>query len=276
MQKITIFIGLIIIFSLSSCSWFSKSSTTEDTTDTAQVVSESERYKITPTMMLLDSILSLKNQPEYISYHFKGNFKSDNSGMPMNGICTIKRDSVIWISARPGLGIEIGRIYFFQDSLFILDRIQSNYYAHSYKEISKAFKQDLRYRHLQALFGAELLSLNEAGVPLGYAYEHTADDKRIEIYREEPKRLRHRLILFSTGQLQKNTVRDKSGRILFEAQYAYETPNVTEFPQKITAQFPTAENLQVNLQIYKFSNDKKTIPALKIPSYYTRKYLKFE
>jgi hypothetical protein len=276
MNKISILSGIIIIIFVSSCSWFSKSTTTDASNDTLEVVSESERYAITPTMVLLDSVRSLKEKPEFISYHFKGNFKSDNSEMPMNGICTIKRDSVIWLSARPGLGIEIGRVYFLKDSLHILDRIQSNYYAHSYADISKMFKQNLSYNHFQALFAAELLSLNKPGVPLGYGYSHNADDKRIEIYRDIPKRLKHKQVLFSTGQLQENTVLDKYGKLIFKAQYAYETPEVTEFPKKITAEFPTAGNLNIKLTIFKYSTESKSVPALKVPGYYTRKYLKFE
>lgn len=266
------------LFLFSSCNWFSRGDDTKSA-DTAENNNmkppAEEKYEITKTMLLIDSLRNLKKMPDFLSYHFKGSFKSDHQKLPLNGVCNISRDSVIWISARPGLGIEIGRVYFFTDSVFILDRVQSEYYAHSYKDISKHFKQSLSLDHFQALFAADILTLQNSDKPDGYSYQHKKDDKRILLYRKSKHKLHHEQSFLATGQLIENRVTGRNEKVLFKARYAYTASKPDAFPKKIKAEFPNAGNTLLELNIFKYSEASGNIPSLKIPGYYQRKYLKF-
>jgi hypothetical protein len=63
----------------------------------------------------------------------------------------IKRDSAIWISARPAMGIEAMRVLARKDSLFALDRINKIFYAYSWKSLSEKLKFKISYQLLEEL-----------------------------------------------------------------------------------------------------------------------------
>jgi hypothetical protein len=63
----------------------------------------------------------------------------------------VKKDSVIWVSVLPGLGIEAARLKITQDSVFIMNRIHKEYTATDFGFLSKRFKVDMNYDVLQAI-----------------------------------------------------------------------------------------------------------------------------
>ncbi|MFD2248479.1 DUF4292 domain-containing protein [Pontibacter ruber] len=73
--------------------------------------------------------------------------ESISSGVSMR----IRKDSVIWVSVQPGLGIEAARIKMTQDSVFVMNRLRREYTATSYSYLSNKFKVQVDYNVLQAL-----------------------------------------------------------------------------------------------------------------------------
>ena len=63
----------------------------------------------------------------------------------------VKKDSVIWVSVLPGLGIEAARFKITQDSIFVINRIHKEYTATDFSFLSKRFKVDVNYEVLQAI-----------------------------------------------------------------------------------------------------------------------------
>ncbi len=63
----------------------------------------------------------------------------------------IKKDSVIWVSVQPGLGIEAARLKITQDSVYLMNRLRREYTATSYAYLSNKFKVDVNYEVLQAI-----------------------------------------------------------------------------------------------------------------------------
>lgn len=63
----------------------------------------------------------------------------------------MRRDSVIWVSILPGLGIEAARLKMTQDSVYIMNRLQKEYIATNYRFLSERFKVSLSYDVLQAI-----------------------------------------------------------------------------------------------------------------------------
>lgn len=60
----------------------------------------------------------------------------------------IKKDSIIWVSIT--VGLEIARAVITPDSIQILNKIYSEYYASSFKELSQMFKFDINFSMLQS------------------------------------------------------------------------------------------------------------------------------
>lgn len=66
----------------------------------------------------------------------------------------IRKDSVIWVSVNPALGIEVVRCLINQDSVFIINKLQKQYYSFSFKELSELLNFEVNYALVQSiLFG---------------------------------------------------------------------------------------------------------------------------
>lgn len=63
----------------------------------------------------------------------------------------IRKDSAIWLSITPALGIEMARVLITTDSVLFMDRIHNKYFAGDFAFINKMFDVDLDYSMLEAL-----------------------------------------------------------------------------------------------------------------------------
>lgn len=83
----------------------------------------------------------------------KGQLKLDETGESVSSgySLRIKKDSVIWISVQPGLGIEAARLKVTQDSVFMINRLHKEFLATDYSYLSEKFKVDMNYDVLQAI-----------------------------------------------------------------------------------------------------------------------------
>lgn len=63
----------------------------------------------------------------------------------------IKKDSIIWMSAIPALGIEAARIKFTQDSVHVINRLRKEYTATDYRYLRNKLNIDVNFNVLQAI-----------------------------------------------------------------------------------------------------------------------------
>ena len=95
-----------------------------------------------------------KNLLEYDYVSFKSEFnvrvKEDKKSFKAN--VRIKRDSIVWISISPLLGIEVARIIFTQDSIKLIDKWNDQYYLGNFAYINDKFDTDLDFLMVQDLF----------------------------------------------------------------------------------------------------------------------------
>lgn len=93
--------------------------------------------------------------------YFSGKIKIDYEGnKQLSGIANlrIKKDSVIWISLSPGLGVEVARIFITQDSISIIDKINKQYTITDFASISKKFDFDINYSLLESVVLGNLVT----------------------------------------------------------------------------------------------------------------------
>ncbi len=72
----------------------------------------------------------------------------------------IKKDSAIWLSFRPALNVEAVRVLITQDSLLMLDRINDQDKAYSFKELQQQLRVAIDFSLLQAVLVGNLLKKN--------------------------------------------------------------------------------------------------------------------
>ena len=63
----------------------------------------------------------------------------------------MKKDSVIWVSVQPGLGIEAARMMLTQDSVYLMNRLQKEYVATDYSFLRNKFQVDVSFEVLQSI-----------------------------------------------------------------------------------------------------------------------------
>lgn len=89
--------------------------------------------------------VSGKYTGEKQSFSFKGNIK-------------IQKDSVIWMTISPGLGLELGRILIKEDSVHFINRFDKTYFKSSYTDLSSQIKSILTFERIQALLIGNVMS----------------------------------------------------------------------------------------------------------------------
>ncbi len=88
---------------------------------------------------------------EYFTAKSKIKFQDSESNISATANIRIKKDSIIWFSIIPALGIEAARGIITQDSIIILNRLEKQYIAHDFKSLSESFNFEISYPILQAM-----------------------------------------------------------------------------------------------------------------------------
>lgn len=74
----------------------------------------------------------------------------------------IKKDSIIWISVSPSVGIEVTRFMITPDTVLILNRLDKVFYKLGFEEISKYFSFNVNFTMIQGILLGNLTSpINE-------------------------------------------------------------------------------------------------------------------
>ncbi len=94
-----------------------------------------------------------KNEFDFsnINVKFSANVTFNKNNNSFNGNLRIKKDSIIWISVTPALGIEAMRLMINIDSAKFINRLNSTYYIGDFKYFNRLIKTDLDYDILQSI-----------------------------------------------------------------------------------------------------------------------------
>lgn len=106
---------------------------------------------MTSADMALIEVHSNQTDFEWFSTRFSGSVLWGNQSHAIAGSMRIRKDSAIFISIAPILGIEIARAIVTPDSVKLVNRLESTYYLGDMKILSTMFNADLDFYMLQAL-----------------------------------------------------------------------------------------------------------------------------
>lgn len=98
---------------------------------------------------------------EYLTTSSKIKFSNDDKKMSATANIRMKKDSIIWISITPGFGIEAARGLITRDSLVFINRLNKEYSAYNFQDLSKEFNFDINFDLVQSvLLGNMLLEVS--------------------------------------------------------------------------------------------------------------------
>lgn len=86
----------------------------------------------------------------YLSVKFNATYEQDKNETKLSGQLRIKRDSVIWISISPTMGIELMRLMITNDSIWYMNRIENTYYSGKFDNLNRFINSTFDFDMLQS------------------------------------------------------------------------------------------------------------------------------
>ena len=106
-----------------------------------------------------------ENELKYDWYtaKFSANYKNKGEKNSFDGQLRIRRDSVIWLSFSPLLGIEVFRIIITTDSVKFINRINNTFFKGDYDYVNRFLSSNIDFDILQSFLTGNDLSFYENG-----------------------------------------------------------------------------------------------------------------
>jgi hypothetical protein len=97
----------------------------------------------------------------YLSAKFSAVFSQDKHNTSFSGQIRIQKDSLIWISISPALGIEMVRVLISNDSIKYMNRIDKSFFTSNFDYINTLINSTLDYDMLQSFLTGNDFSFYE-------------------------------------------------------------------------------------------------------------------
>jgi hypothetical protein len=90
-------------------------------------------------------------QFDWLSLKFDASYAEKRKSTDFKGQIRMKKDSIIWMTITPALGIEAMRLEITNDSVKYVNRLDKNYFVGDYKLVSQFMQIDVDFDILQAI-----------------------------------------------------------------------------------------------------------------------------
>lgn len=114
--------------------------------------------KIT-TVALLDSVN--ENSLDLMSAKLGVNHSDEKGTRSFGARLRVKKDSVLWLSITPALGIEAVRVVITPDSIKMLNRLDQKYFVESFEKTNELLQLEITYPILQSVLLGEFVPIYE-------------------------------------------------------------------------------------------------------------------
>jgi hypothetical protein len=99
----------------------------------------------------------------WFSARFSAEYTNNGKNNSFSGQIRIRKDSLIWISLTPMLGIEAVRVMISQDSVKLINRLNNTYFIGDYEYVNRFLNTNIDYDILQAIMLGNDLQFYENG-----------------------------------------------------------------------------------------------------------------
>jgi len=217
----------------------------------------------------------------YFSARFSASFYQQKHETSFSGQIRIYKDSLIWISISPVLGIEMARLLISNDSVKYMNRIDNNYFVSDFNYINTLINSTLDFDMLQAFLTGNDFSFYENS-----SFKAGADNQDYRLTTTNRRKLKKYVrnsqdinipvqniwLNPETFKISRVMIREliQGGRKL-EGKYQYESLGNQLVPAVLQFNLETAENKNtINVQYTRINiTDSLTFP-FRIPEKYTK------
>ena len=97
---------------------------------------------------------------KWLSLKGKTSIKLNKRSIDLSFNIKSRKDSLIWISLRSTFGVEVARVKFNQDSIFIINRLNKTYSKKPIFEIEKTYGINLKFQQIQDIILTEIKAVD--------------------------------------------------------------------------------------------------------------------
>ena len=198
----------------------------------------------------------------YLTTRSKINFNDGDRNLGATANIRIKKDSIIWFSVTPGFGIEVARGIVTQDSLFLMNRLEKNYYAYSFQELSNKLNVQVSYDVLQSALLGDMIR------PISRGDEIKRQEGKTLVKQKEPKVDILNYISNENLKLTKVVLQDKGASNSLTLDYAdfqAQDTKVIPFSSTISASYQDNQQLKTTTVAFKHNKAEFSESALSFP-----------
>jgi hypothetical protein len=211
---------------------------------------------------------------------FSAEYTNQGKKTSFNGQIRIRKDSLIWLTFSPMLGIEVFRMMITQDSVMFINRMNDTYFVGDYRYVNKFLNSNIDFDILQSFLTGNDLSFYEKGkfrASIDRGQYKLATAGRMKLKREvrsgqEPLNVLIQNIWidpqnFKITQANVKEIRKPSTQL--EATYSeFEKIGEQLFPKENTFDISATNNLHVKVSFSKIMINQPMTYPFRIPKDY--------
>jgi len=219
---------------------------------------------------------------DWFSAKFNLDLLIDKKKTSVTGQVRMKKDSVIWVTLSPALGIEMARLVITTDSVKFINRINKTYFSGDYAQVNKLLEANIDYDVFQTLLlGNDLTYYEDGKFRANYDSKEyhlvTAGRQKLRKYvrtREDEERIYIQNIFldpetFKISQMKIKELKKENKKL--DATYSdFQQTSGQLFPFHILFDLFADKPIQVDLNYSKIEIDKPQEFPFKISDKYTR------
>jgi outer membrane lipoprotein-sorting protein len=226
---------------------------------------------------VLSSMQAAQASFDFFSARFTGSVNYGGTQTDIGGTIRVRKDSAIFVSVAPFLGIEVARILITPDHVKILNRLEGTYFEGDMQKINGMLNADLDFYMLQSmLVGNDLTHFSTRNFRLSGEKDvlllHNPERIRINSQIHNAGRFEQNMWLDNqTFRITQTTLFEKNSNRNIQAKYpGFTTVQGQSFPSEIFLLFSDmSSSAQLTARYSRITIDQPQDITFSIPSRYT-------
>ena len=233
-------------------------------------------------IFLFDQLHANDLKFDWISAKYSSEVDLNGKNISLKANIKAKKDSVIWMSIIPALGIEVARVKITRDSVFLLNRINSTYFSGDFKYLNQMFNIEADFQMIQALlFGINFTQFDEE------AFKSAVDDGQYLLSNIRKRKLRRTIQRNDSLNLEAQSIwidpksfkvsrfrfNDFSAKRELEVNYSkFDSINGQLFPMEIIFNLKGEQAASISINYSRITMNEPQILPFTIPEKYEQIY----
>lgn len=231
---------------------------------------------------LFEKLKSNEFHYDWLSAKYSAEVTTEGKTTSFKATLKSRKDSIIWMSISPALGIEVVRVLITKDTVRFMNRLNSTYFEGDFKYINKMFNIDIDFDILQSMFIGNAFSYLEEDdfktfVDKDYYLLSTMRKRKLKrtIQKSDSLNLIAQSIWLEprTFKIAKYSFHDFNINRIFNVNYSNFAPVDSQlFPFKMLFELKGDKPALVHILYSKVAHDKPQSLPFTIPEKYERIY----